>query len=226
MKGKLNKNLVIGILLFFVFSSGQGQEIIGKFCNIETPYGTSVCYNFKKDGTFNYRSAGDLPPDLVGAGEYQIENNWLKLSYKTNHSKELSFYKRTVSNSTGDSVKVSVQVLDFDGKPILNAFCFYRKDDPNSSSERKQVNKNGKVEFFLSKVDKPVFFEVKHIQHQNLLFSLPQLSTNNTITVSLADIMTELPIEEKKDSLRILESKDGFLTLEDTQGKISKWNHE
>ena len=36
----------------------------------------------------------------------------------------------------------------------------------------------------------------------------------------------EMPIEEKKDSLKILESKADFLTLEDSQGKISKWRKE
>ncbi len=225
MKGKLNKNLVIGILLFFVFSSGQGQEIIGKFCNIETPFGGSVCYNFKDDGTFNYRSASDLPPDLVGHGEYQIDDNWLKLSYETNFTKDLSYYKRKISKSTSDSVKISMQIMDFDNKPITSAYCFYFNDDTNFSVERRKVDKYGKAEFLLEKVNKPVFFEVKHIQHQSLFFCLPYLKENNTIIVNLAEIILELPIEKKKDSLRILESKDGFLTLEDTQGKISKWNH-
>lgn len=111
--------ILLSFLSSFNFLYGQ-KKLKGKYSRLATLQEHYNYLDFKENGTFEYHAGASLGDDEFGKGNYQIKNDSLFLNYNLTELKEESYFIAKKYYNTKDSIKVNLNIYNFNKEPLYN----------------------------------------------------------------------------------------------------------
>ena len=218
----MQKDLIASIFIVFFILNVTGQQIKlnGTYCTTEYITDFGMCFTFKKDNTFNYISGNDLPPNIVGAGTFKIDKNFLILNYESIDKYFLSYHKISQSLSKQDSISYHFKVRELNENVIPATEVIFE------NPETKIINgiildKEGKGKLAFPKSADTLQLRFSYVGYNSHMVELKR-DYDYYIEVFLAKEGQNLPISPHTETFEII-SKDNSINLKNKNGELSKW---
>ncbi len=127
----MRKAQIVSVFFIFFILKATGQKIMLSVTYCSTEYITDfgMCFTFKNNNTFNFRSGNDLPPYIVGEGTFQIANKLLHLIYKYSDPNILSYHKISQTFSNQDSITYHFKARDIAGVAIPGTEVIFKNPE-------------------------------------------------------------------------------------------------
>lgn len=111
------------ILIIFLFNATKciaQKSILGTYYfDYKLKY-SNTSYNFNEDGTFEFKSTGDLGITDFGKGHYETKNDSLYLNYDLTELNYDSYHKSKHYYNSNDSILIKVNVFNMKNEPLPN----------------------------------------------------------------------------------------------------------
>ena len=115
------------------------KEIIGRYSSLMLYQEHYNYFDFNENGTFEYHSGASLGDDEFGKGHYQIKNDSLILNYDLTELKYESYFKAKKYYNSKDSIKINLNIYDFDKKPLYNIMVYSFPNYKSTESNKKGI---------------------------------------------------------------------------------------
>lgn len=181
------------ILLLTILISGCSvqKDLIGSYCNSFNDGFDSSCYRFKENQIFEYETVSDLGTYIKGSGNYNIENNRIKLLFTSDDTTvETQISRKDIPEESRDSIQLRFTIKDRTGNHqygsmvLLESENYKNKDtylpnqdlvlklDRSNSVEKIKVFNIGYETFeFAQKLNKSQEIEIIQVPEQPYIVS-------------------------------------------------------
>lgn len=219
----MQKALIASVFFIFFILKVTGQQIMlnGTYCATEYITDFGMCFTFKNDNTFNYISGNDLPPNIVGEGNFEIAKNSLVLNYKYSSPYFLSYHKISQSLSTQDSISYRFKVSEINGNFIPGTEVIF--ENPQTQNiDGIILDKNGEGKLVLLKTENTLLLRFSYVGYNPHIVELKR-DFDYSVDVFLAKEGQNLPITPHSETFKIITIQDSYINLRNTKGELSKW---
>ena len=191
------------------------MNLEGNYC--DSKIDARICYFFQNH-SFKFIEGGHLPPETIGEGSFQIQEDKLILHYNELPFKyKVSYYEIEKSASYNSNVILEFYAYDiFDAKSIANVNVIY-EDFYKDTTTGLALNNEGMGVINFPKADKVIRFTISDVRYLSQEISL-SLNYNYKIILHLAPKDQRLPVSEGIDTLNILKLNREKLTLLNKSG--------
>ncbi len=218
----MQKALIASAFFIFFILNVAGQKIMlsGTYCSAEYITDFEMCFTFKNNNTFTFRSGNDLPPDIVGEGTFQIANKLLHLNYKYSDPYILSYHKISQTFSNQDSITYHFKAKDIAGVAIPGTEVIF-KNPETKIPYGIILDKEGEGKLILLKSADPLQLRFSYVGYNPLMIELKR-DNDYYLEVFLAKQGQILPITPHKETYDIINVQNEYITL-NNKGELSKW---
>ncbi|APG65867.1 hypothetical protein LPB136_11040 [Tenacibaculum todarodis] len=112
------------------------QKLKGNYSSVDGIGVFFKNYSFDEDSVFIYEEGGDLGVIKYGKGHYIIKNDSLLLNYDLTQLKEESYFTAKKYYNSKDSIKVRLNIYNFDRKPLYNIQIYSQSNLKSTESDK------------------------------------------------------------------------------------------